>query len=320
MIRILFVEDLEYEMELALSQLERAGLECVWRRVATEAELRSALEEFAPNIILSDFSLPQFDGLSALRIARELAPEIPFMFVSGTIGEERAIDALRRGAVDYVLKSNLARLASAVERAIADAGVRADRRRQEAQIGRLTRVLRMLSGINAVVPRISDRIELLREASRLAVTVGGYASAIVMMEHATKGIQSLATAGADEKITETLRASLEQSASRETSIIGGVLKNAKPFVCNETQDLDRHGDLQRNPDQHGHAFARGLAAHRRQDGSGRARARSVRRRHRQRRRAAHAARGGGKSVLRAAVPAQGHDGKVSSRTSTRRPG
>jgi diguanylate cyclase (GGDEF)-like protein len=115
--------------------------------------------------------------------------------------------------------------------------VRAEKRQQDAQIVRLTRVLRMLSGINAVVPRASDRAELLREACRLAATIGGYASAIVMMKHASKGIHTVASAGADDKVTELLRVSLEQSASRETSIVGGVLRNASVFVCNETQDL-----------------------------------------------------------------------------------
>jgi CheY-like chemotaxis protein len=63
--------------------------------------LRDALRDFQPNVILSDFSLPQFNGLAALAVARELAPNLPFIFVSGTIGEERAIEVLRRGAVDY---------------------------------------------------------------------------------------------------------------------------------------------------------------------------------------------------------------------------
>jgi diguanylate cyclase (GGDEF)-like protein len=236
-LRLLMVEDVAVEADLALRHLRTAGLECKPLRVETEAQLRAALGDFAPDIILSDFSLPQFDGLSALSIAHQLAPDVPFIFVSGTIGEERAIDALRRGAWDYVLKSNLARLAPAVKRAIDDAAVRADRRRQEAQIVRMTRVLRMLSGINAVVPRISDRAELLREASRLAVTVGGYASAIVLIKQGTKGLQSVAAVGADEKVTQTLRAGLEESSVRESSIVGGVLESARPFVCNETQDL-----------------------------------------------------------------------------------
>src|SRR5688572_22173258 len=103
-IRVLFVEDLDVDMERELYQLQRDGLQCTWQRVETEQSLRAALGEFEPTIVLSDFSLPQFDGMSALRVVRELRPEVPFVFVSGTIGEERAITALRAGAVDYVLK------------------------------------------------------------------------------------------------------------------------------------------------------------------------------------------------------------------------
>ena len=101
--RVLLVEDVEYEAELVIHQLQRAGLHFDWHRVETEEALRKGLSEFAPDIILSDFNLPQFDGLSALRVAREVVPSLPFIFVSGTIGEERAIDALHAGAADLSL-------------------------------------------------------------------------------------------------------------------------------------------------------------------------------------------------------------------------
>ncbi|HEX5207320.1 MAG TPA: response regulator, partial [Steroidobacteraceae bacterium] len=109
-IRILLIEDMELEAELTLRELRRHGITPLVERVETDEAMRAALRDFKPAIILSDFSLPKFDGLRALDVARECAPEVPFLFVSGTIGEERAIEALRRGAVDYVLKSNLARL------------------------------------------------------------------------------------------------------------------------------------------------------------------------------------------------------------------
>ncbi len=103
---------------------------CISKRVDTGQGLTAALQDFAPDVILSDFSLPQFDGMSALQIAKQLAPGIPFVFLSGTIGEERAIDALRAGAVDYVLKENMARLPPAVKRAISEAAAKADQARQ----------------------------------------------------------------------------------------------------------------------------------------------------------------------------------------------
>src|SRR5262245_16205959 len=115
-IRILMVEDVAAEAELTSSRLLQAGLQCVLHRVETEKTMREALQEFAPDVILSDFSLPAFDGLAALDVARSVMPEIPFIFLSGTIGEERAILALQRGAVDYVLKANVTRLPAAILR------------------------------------------------------------------------------------------------------------------------------------------------------------------------------------------------------------
>lgn len=130
-IRLLMVEDVKEEAELASLQLRRAGLDHVLERVDSEEGLRAALEEFDPSLILSDFTLPSFDGMSALRIASELKPEVPFLFFSGTIGEERAIEALKSGAIDYVLKGNARRLAAAVTRALDQRAERAARRHAE---------------------------------------------------------------------------------------------------------------------------------------------------------------------------------------------
>ncbi len=130
-IKVLMVEDVKTDAELALRELKRAGIPCIGRRVDTESALRSALYEMRPDIILSDFSMPHFDGMSALALAWELCPDVPFIFLSGTIGEEYAIRALKNGASDYVLKSNLVRLPPAVERAIADTKARTERKRIE---------------------------------------------------------------------------------------------------------------------------------------------------------------------------------------------
>lgn len=127
---ILMVEDVPTEQELALRALKRAGIEATIERVETEPAFRHGLS-LPPDIILSDFSLPVFDGMAALRIARSETPDIPFIFVSGTIGEERAIEALKHGAMDYVLKTNLARLGPAVRRALEQAQERRSARRAE---------------------------------------------------------------------------------------------------------------------------------------------------------------------------------------------
>lgn len=133
-LNIIVVEDVATEVELTTYQLERAGLRCKPTRVETEDAFVAAIRDHTPDLILSDFSLPQFDGMSALRIAQIVSPETPFIFVSGTIGEERAIEALRHGATDYVLKTNLARLAPAVLRALQEAAERREKRRVEQQL------------------------------------------------------------------------------------------------------------------------------------------------------------------------------------------
>jgi diguanylate cyclase (GGDEF)-like protein/PAS domain S-box-containing protein len=118
-IRILIVEDQVTDAELCERALRQAGLAFNSRRVDTRNAFESELDNFIPDIILSDFTLPgNFDGLLALDIARRKHPKIPFVFVSGTIGEERAVEAIKQGASDYVLKDRLARLGPAIRQVL----------------------------------------------------------------------------------------------------------------------------------------------------------------------------------------------------------
>jgi signal transduction histidine kinase len=143
LIRILAVEDVAADLMLAERALKRAGLTCAVERVETAQDFRRGLES-GPDLILCDFRLQQFDGLAALEIANAKAPDIPFIFLSGTIGEERAIEALKSGATDYVLKSNLARLVPAVARALEDRDQRRIARqvKSESQLARADAVAR----------------------------------------------------------------------------------------------------------------------------------------------------------------------------------
>src|SRR5262249_55981097 len=117
--------------------------------------------------ILSDFSMPHFDGMSALAVAREGRPQTPFIFVSGTIGEEYAIRALKNGATDYVLKTNLVRLPPALRRALADA-------EQRRRLARLSRIRDFSSQINSALVRLRERQPLFAEFCRIAVERGGF--------------------------------------------------------------------------------------------------------------------------------------------------
>ena len=128
-IKVLLVEDEPNDAELVLRTLRRGGLACDGLRVDTEADFRRDLDAFGPHIVLSDFSMPLVDGMEALAVAHRSHPHIPFIFVSGTIGEEYAIQALKNGATDYVLKHDLGRLRPAVDRALQDAEIAAEQAR-----------------------------------------------------------------------------------------------------------------------------------------------------------------------------------------------
>src|SRR5256885_1733622 len=115
-LRILLAEDSESDAELIQRELKRGGLDFQSRRVQTETEFRRELDRFQPHLVISDFSMPQFSGPKALAIARESRGDIPFVFISGTIGENVAVDMMKAGADDYVMKNNLARLLPALKR------------------------------------------------------------------------------------------------------------------------------------------------------------------------------------------------------------
>ncbi|MFN7943865.1 MAG: sigma 54-interacting transcriptional regulator [Blastocatellia bacterium] len=130
-LRILILEDVATHAELMERELRKAEMVFCARRVATRDAFLAALSDFSPDLILADYSLPSFDGITALSIAQEHCPAVPFVFVSGALGEELAIETLRQGATDYVLKQRLARLAPAVSRALREAEERTARRQAE---------------------------------------------------------------------------------------------------------------------------------------------------------------------------------------------
>ena len=135
-VRVLIVEDDPLDAELVLDRLGEGGLDVDSRIVADEVGFRRGLREHRPDIVLSDLSLPGFSGERALKLLRERDLRTPFVFVSGTVGEDAAIDALRGGATDYILKNNMARLTTAVRRALAEA---ANRRARDAAEDELVR-------------------------------------------------------------------------------------------------------------------------------------------------------------------------------------
>ena len=155
--RILLVEDRLSDAELILQELRRAGLDPVWERVDDEAGFRAKLEA-GLDLILSDFYLPQFDGLKALAILKESGLDIPLIIVSGTISEKSAVDSMRSGAQDYIYKDNLSRLAAAATRELEAA----DKRKVHARAGRET-----AARLEAIIDTSLDAVVSMDEEGRI---------------------------------------------------------------------------------------------------------------------------------------------------------
>ncbi len=245
-IRVLLTEDVLSDAELEVRELKRAGLRIAHRIADTEQAFAVALLEFDPDVILSDFSMPAFDGMAALALARSLRPETPFIFVSGTIGEEYAIRALKNGATDYVLKTNLVRLPAAVERALAEA-------RQRQRITRLSRIREFSSGINAALVRLRERQPLFEEICRIAVEVGGFKGAHVgRADPETGEVRWVCQHGWITQPTE-VPVSARADVEAGQGLVGMALRNAKPAIWNDV----RHEPGVRNRE---HFLAHGVAA------------------------------------------------------------
>jgi PAS domain S-box-containing protein len=166
------VEDSPLDAELITARLEAGGLAADVTRVDSHADFNAALATGAFDLVLSDYHVPAFDGLAALAACHLACPETPFLFVSGALGEERAIELLKRGATDYVLKGRLERLVPSVQRALREAHERAERRKAEA---RLQERERTLSGLMANLPGMAFRREPQRPWPVLFISEGSRA-------------------------------------------------------------------------------------------------------------------------------------------------
>lgn len=173
-IRVLLLEDSEADALLAVHEIRQAGIEFDWRRVETRESFQDALTTFEPHLVLADFTLPHFDGRTALLMTRALHRDLPFIFVTGTLGEELAIDLLKDGATDYVLKTRLPRLGPAVQRALREQNEREQRRAAEdAHREALERYRQVVENTTEVVYSV-DREGFFTYANRAGLRLSGY--------------------------------------------------------------------------------------------------------------------------------------------------
>jgi two-component system, cell cycle sensor histidine kinase and response regulator CckA len=137
-LKVLHVEDSERDVALLARNLKRAGYELVSRRVQTAEDMRAALQAYEWEVILCDFEMPQFNAMMALEVLKESGLDLPFIIISGTVGEATAVEAMRAGAHDYLMKDNLVRLAATIERELHEAENRRARQRAEEEKAKLT--------------------------------------------------------------------------------------------------------------------------------------------------------------------------------------
>lgn len=171
-LRVLLVEDSPEDVKLIVRALRDMGRPVLTEAVCTAAAMREALLRFQPDVILGDFSMPGFDGPEALRIANELAPDIPFIYVSAGITDQLALESMHSGAADYVLKDHMSRLQPAIERALLAA-------QQARKIKRQAQIQAALSAHGTVVQRAGDTRELLDLSCRAAVEQGHFLAAAI---------------------------------------------------------------------------------------------------------------------------------------------
>jgi diguanylate cyclase (GGDEF)-like protein len=231
-LRLLIVDDRHPDAELSAQQIARGGYANTWRRVETEEDFRTELREFEPDLIISDFTLPQYDGLSALKLAVTEAPGVPFIFVSGTIGEKRATEALSRGASDYVSKDDLTRLVPAVTRVLTACGAPAAREVSAERVRRLTGMLQMLSGMRTAATKMHTRAALLTEICRIVDEARQYEySFIVLLNPHTHTAHAVAWEGAGADRGRGAQFHVATTQTKDVSVIGRVLRTGESILC-----------------------------------------------------------------------------------------
>ncbi len=175
-LRVLILEDQPTDAEIMVNELRRSGIELDWTRVETEQDFLAGLDP-PPDVILADYSLPHFDAIRALYLTRKHRPDVPFIIVSGTIGEERAVAVMKEGATDYLLKDRLARLGAAVLQAIKLKQLQDEKRRTElALVRQAEEVIRVNNDLQLFGSSVEGRemrvIELKQQINELCRELG----------------------------------------------------------------------------------------------------------------------------------------------------
>jgi len=242
-LRVLLVEDVQSDADLLIRHLTRSKFTVGHRRVDTAQAMRQALTDGTWDLILCDYTMPQFDAPAALEVYREYGLDIPFIVVSGTIGEETAVAMMRAGAHDYLLKGNLGRLVPAIERELREAVVRREYR--EAGKAQAQRD-REMAAIHQVVTATTSTLELQRVLDALVDNLrtlsGADRASVMLLDQKTDLLIAAAARGSDGPLPATLRlASGEGAAGRVIEAgIPLIIPNVRGFPQYvQSQGLDK---------------------------------------------------------------------------------
>jgi PAS domain S-box-containing protein len=239
------VEDSEDDAKLLLRQLTSAGYDVMHRRVDTPDAMREAFEQQIWDLVLSDYSMPQFSGTAALNLAQERGLDVPFIFVSGTIGEDVAVAAMKAGASDYVLKDKLKRLVPAIERELREAEVRRERRRAQDVVLERTRLAVLSSDLGVALTGVATlRATLGRCTSALVRHLDVIGACIWTFSESARGLELQAGTGLSPALAEAYA-----QVSLDDPTIGDVARQRRPLHTGATAELrmpdppwfERHG-------------------------------------------------------------------------------
>ena len=228
--RLLIVEDCTDDALLLVRELGRADYDVTFHRVETAAAMRAALQQDTWDLIIADYTLPQFSGVAALELLKSTGLDIPFIIVSGSIGEDLAVEMMKAGAHDYLMKGNLRRLISAIERELRDAEVRSQRRRAEDEVKRNIERIKILHEIDLAIISTLDLPTLLNLLlEKIEPALPYLATTIRLFNRETGELEPVAC----RNINETEWKGLKRSGLRGLAKI--VLENRIPISASNVQ-------------------------------------------------------------------------------------
>ncbi|MFN7945269.1 MAG: response regulator [Blastocatellia bacterium] len=242
-LRVLHVEDDPLDSELIQNHLRADGIECELVRVETRAEMQAALETGNFEIILSDYALPTFNGFEALAWRNEKCPHLPFILISGTLGEEATIEAFQRGATDYVLKQRMERLGPSVRRALREAAEHNELRRAEAELRMAHQRMRFHIENSPLAIIEFDKDMRVQYWSPQAEKIFGWTTAEAMGR--LPGELKLVHPDDEQQVQEVMRQLLEGRVSRNSGENRNCTKDGQVIWCEwyNSALMDEHGHL-----------------------------------------------------------------------------